>query len=372
MAIGPTVLDLPSITGGLLATDVLYVVRGAGTGRDKQITADQCSIKPGTVVVGASNSVMKALGLCDYVCDGTSDDVQIQAAIDYVAGIGGGSISLTEGTYNVSAMISLAEKVRLVGQGGGTILKRVGNQASILYIAHLSAFQIQNFKIDMNGSSPGGTYGIASETDAKGSYQSITIDNFITTETSTRAFSCCSNLLNCNVGYMQQGAGAVGSAFYSCTNLINCSIDGGSTSGALYTYGFVNCSYLVNCFVKNITATTGYVGFNTCSFLNTCVVTNCTTTANSFLGFSGCTNLTSSYALTNSSSHASGTCIGFNSCLRLCSSTASSNTSNTGYGFQDCLSCFGNTGTGNTTALFNASYFSSDTSVACAAANGNA
>lgn len=53
-----------------------------------------------TVVVSRS-----AKGQPDYICDGTADDVQIQAAIDQVEALGGGIIHLTAGTTSIKDLI---------------------------------------------------------------------------------------------------------------------------------------------------------------------------------------------------------------------------------------------------------------------------
>ena len=65
---------------------------------------------------------------CDYICDGTDDDVQIQAAIDALvagaatgsvqAGAGGkGTVEITEGTYTIGSPIKLEPGISIRGQG---------------------------------------------------------------------------------------------------------------------------------------------------------------------------------------------------------------------------------------------------------------
>jgi hypothetical protein len=87
---------------------------------------------PATLVVAASNS--KVL-LADYYCDGTADEVQINAAIQALDGLGG-RIVLLEGTYYINDDIaySLAgipdSNISLEGQGNATILKVPDGHAS--------------------------------------------------------------------------------------------------------------------------------------------------------------------------------------------------------------------------------------------------
>jgi parallel beta-helix repeat protein len=71
-----------------------------------------------TKVVGSSTAGWNA----DYTCDGTADNVQIQAAIDSL-GSEGGTVELSEGTFVVATGIVLDSNVTLSGQGpGSTIL----------------------------------------------------------------------------------------------------------------------------------------------------------------------------------------------------------------------------------------------------------
>jgi len=80
------------------------------------------------IIVAASNasdaSKKAALASGGYVCDGTDDDVEIQAAIDALPA-GGGKVTLSEGQYNISSSIILPDIYFLIeGQGWvNTILK---------------------------------------------------------------------------------------------------------------------------------------------------------------------------------------------------------------------------------------------------------
>ena len=42
-----------------------------------------------------------------FLCDGTADDVQIQAAIDYVNALGGGDVYISRGTYTIASTITI-------------------------------------------------------------------------------------------------------------------------------------------------------------------------------------------------------------------------------------------------------------------------
>lgn len=85
----------------------------------------------GTVTVYASNA-LDATG--DYVCDGTDDQIEIMDAIS-AAAPNGGKVILSDGTFQLSAPISLpasANDVTLIGMGGGNYTTAA---ATILYLS---------------------------------------------------------------------------------------------------------------------------------------------------------------------------------------------------------------------------------------------
>ena len=75
-------------------------------------------LRAATLFVVASNA--KDITGADYVCDGTADDVQIQAAIDAVA-LTGGVVQLSEGLFSISTRIVPKADVWLRGAGGGVL-----------------------------------------------------------------------------------------------------------------------------------------------------------------------------------------------------------------------------------------------------------
>lgn len=83
------------------------------------------AISPGgprsrTLVVAASDSEDDTGA--DYTCDGTDDEVQINAAITALSGHGG-TVMLLDGTYTLGASITMNQTdVMLKGQGSGTII----------------------------------------------------------------------------------------------------------------------------------------------------------------------------------------------------------------------------------------------------------
>jgi hypothetical protein len=76
-------------------------LKHVGSGTSWIVQPNLPTLPPDTVVVAASTSQYQT----DYRCDGTADEVQIQAAIDAVKAAGGGTVLLTAGTFNIAAPV---------------------------------------------------------------------------------------------------------------------------------------------------------------------------------------------------------------------------------------------------------------------------
>lgn len=59
---------------------------------------------------------------CDYVADGTADEVQINAALAAAGSARDGTVSLSEGTFTLDASLSIPANVSLRGNGWGTVV----------------------------------------------------------------------------------------------------------------------------------------------------------------------------------------------------------------------------------------------------------
>jgi hypothetical protein len=80
------------------------------------------------LLVAASNAPTAVKNAADYVCDGTADQVQINAAIAAAAytdngGIAWGLVQLSGGEFSISAPITMRTGVSLAGVGFLTVLK---------------------------------------------------------------------------------------------------------------------------------------------------------------------------------------------------------------------------------------------------------
>lgn len=91
---------------------------------------------------------------CDYLCDGTEDDVEIKNAISALPSTGG-KIVILDGTYNITNTINIFKNnVTLSGSGkNSTILKRmwnIGYSTLINIDNNYSGCCIKNLQIDGN------------------------------------------------------------------------------------------------------------------------------------------------------------------------------------------------------------------------------
>lgn len=98
----------------------------------------------------------------DYVCDGTADQVQIQAALDAVDSDGdGGTVYLTEGEYQITATITVPSFTRLTGPGKPWHSSEItGGDPAGYYGADLYAAGGLNFNMFTNKDTTNGNTGI--------------------------------------------------------------------------------------------------------------------------------------------------------------------------------------------------------------------
>ena len=92
------------------------------------------TVRPVRFIVGTSANGWTAAD-CDYLCDGSADDVEINAAITALPSTGG-EIVLLDGTYNITAPIKLGKAgVTLRGNGQSTKLVRAFSGSYVIYLS---------------------------------------------------------------------------------------------------------------------------------------------------------------------------------------------------------------------------------------------
>lgn len=107
-----------------------------------------CSFKDNEFIVATDGSG-------DYNCDGTDDEVQIQAAIDAVKAAGGGTVRLAVGTYQLSTPLVIDALVNLIGEGRRTVLNVTSAINAIELFADTGSIigeTISNLRISGDGS----------------------------------------------------------------------------------------------------------------------------------------------------------------------------------------------------------------------------
>jgi parallel beta-helix repeat protein len=114
--------------------------------------------KTARFVIGTSTSGWTSAN-CDYLCDGTADDVEINAAITALPATGG-EVVILDGIYNITASINIPkDNVSLRGSGNATTLKRMYNSTNVgsgptarglITLNGKSGCKIQGLQIDGN------------------------------------------------------------------------------------------------------------------------------------------------------------------------------------------------------------------------------
>jgi hypothetical protein len=85
--------------------------------------------KGATIVVAAQNATAAEKSAADFVCDGTSDQVEINAAVNALPAEGG-SIRLTGGTFNTTDVIYVRRQdTAIQGSGIATLVQNAGGSA---------------------------------------------------------------------------------------------------------------------------------------------------------------------------------------------------------------------------------------------------
>jgi parallel beta-helix repeat protein len=87
------------------------------------------SVEAGDPAMGKGISITVGLKDADII---GSDNRALQAAVDYVAGLGGGTVEIGAGTYLMNDSLHLRSNVNLIGQGEATVLRKSDGVSSLL------------------------------------------------------------------------------------------------------------------------------------------------------------------------------------------------------------------------------------------------
>ncbi|MEU6362307.1 glycosyl hydrolase family 28-related protein [Streptomyces albidoflavus] len=119
---------------------------------------------PGTLYVASATAPAAEKARAHYVCDGTADNVEIQAAIDAVQAAGGGEVRLSQGPFALAATLRLEgaddvdieADIRLTGAGQrNTTLDVAAGVASGLHLTKVVRAHLADFGVTVRGASHG-------------------------------------------------------------------------------------------------------------------------------------------------------------------------------------------------------------------------
>ena len=193
---------------------------------------------------------------CDYLCDGTDDQVEIQAALDTLPSTGG-EVVVLDGTYHITASINMNKRnVTLQGCGENTVLKRMfTNTANTGVIEIYEIYcRVEGFYINGNDYMNLGDVGIHAKQNAiltknkintlkvgillNVSHGSIITDNYVyNCYNGIRLVSANYNLISNNKFSANSGNGIINEAGY--LNCITGNLCGGNNNG-IYLYNGEN------------------------------------------------------------------------------------------------------------------------------------
>lgn len=77
------------------------------------------------ILVAAANAPARQQAQANYVCDGNSDQVEINQALADLGAVGG-QVLLSQGTFNCTGAVQMRRRTFLLGQGRATSLKAIG------------------------------------------------------------------------------------------------------------------------------------------------------------------------------------------------------------------------------------------------------
>lgn len=147
-------------TMGIDTTNKRLYARISGTWSYTAVTS---RAMPGAMYVAASNAPAADKAMADYVCDGTADEVQIQAAVDAVQAVGGGVVQLSPGDFAIAATIEIngmvdeddARTVTLRGCGQQVTNLNVASNVNGITISDWAQVNLELFGVFIAGSGIG-------------------------------------------------------------------------------------------------------------------------------------------------------------------------------------------------------------------------
>lgn len=115
---------------------------------------------PGAKYVASASAPAREKARADYVCDGTADQVQIQAAVDAAKAEGGGIVQLSGGTFNLAGTVTIsgnadednADTVTLCGIGAQATTLSMASNTNGIELTNWAMANIEDLGIVVAGS----------------------------------------------------------------------------------------------------------------------------------------------------------------------------------------------------------------------------
>ncbi len=137
---------------------------------------------------------------CDYLCDGTADQAEINTAITALPATGG-EIVILDGTYNITAKINVTkDNVSIRGNGNATILKRMFNSGSaegVITLTSRSGCKIADLQIEGNKTSYTNNYNYGIYLNSS-SNNTVTCNTCNNNNSGIHLYSSSNNTVTCN------------------------------------------------------------------------------------------------------------------------------------------------------------------------------
>lgn len=200
-----------------------------------------------TFYVAASDAQAGEKAGANYLCDGTADDVEINAAITALPSTGG-RIELSSGTFTINAAINTNKAgITLVGQGKNTIIKVVNSAAgsfansSIIYNT-AADITFRDFKLNANRSNNAGHSTYSGINFGAGSTGTILVDGVWVDNFAVYGFDISSSVtggrfVNCRASTgVDGGYGFMVRDSATAVALFNC-VSNSNTGGGFHSQG---------------------------------------------------------------------------------------------------------------------------------------
>lgn len=129
-----------------------------------------------TIVIASSTSRNK--DQADFVCDGVSDHIQLQQALDSLS-TSGGRVILLEGIYNFSSFVSFPSNIIVEGQGSSTQIiypASSGTTDAVWIISGQNNCTIKNLVLDGGGEMEHSGIRVGNSTNVR--LEGVTVRNF--------------------------------------------------------------------------------------------------------------------------------------------------------------------------------------------------